>query len=69
MKQLQFQGNMKSDCQEKCILNPLLGSDEIANVGNLCQNSFMILMVHRYEAHFACYVELQLTALRHLGRQ
>lgn len=42
MEQLQFQGNMALDCQEECILNPLLGSDEIANVGNLCQDSFMI---------------------------
>lgn len=42
MEKLQFQGNMASDCQEECILNPLLGSDEIANVGNLCQDNFMI---------------------------
>lgn len=42
MEQLQFQGNMASDYQEECILNPLLGSDEGSNVGNLCQDSFMI---------------------------
>lgn len=42
MEQLQFQRNMALDCQEECIVNPLLGSDEIANVGNLCQDNFMI---------------------------